>query len=177
MGQLTEKAKQKLSEIGIEQLPIHYRAIEDQSYGSENTLIKLTAFSVVLNPKDIDAYFQSLKFRKTHPEYLMQVHYAEVKKYNSDYCKLIAYIERINVNLEQIISLPFEDMVKIIYSSLKGFKVLFEKYAYFTVESVMIGINDVGETKVWLNRKHSEYQPKPSYSYAKTTNPQENMVN
>jgi len=41
----------------------------------------------------------------------------------------------------------------------------------------MIGINDINEVKVWLNRKYNQYSPKASYSYSKLSNGEGSMVN
>lgn len=60
-------------------------------------------------------------------------------------------------------------MIRILYSALKGYQLLHQQYGYFTIESVMIGLNDAGETKVWLSRKYCQNLPKTSYSYAKLT--------
>jgi hypothetical protein len=67
-------------------------------------------------------------------------------------------------------------MIKILYHSLKGFKVLHNKYGYFTIDSSMIGINFNEEPKCWANRKYSHAMPKPSYSYKKVTNGEVSMV-
>ncbi len=62
-------------------------------------------------------------------------------------------------------------MLKILYNCLKGFKILFEKYGYFTIDSSLIGVNNEGRPKCWVNKKYSEPNPKPSYSYKKMANP------
>jgi phage gp16-like protein len=41
---------------------------------------------------------------------------------------------------------------------------------------VLIGINDIGEVKVWLNPKYNQYMPKASYSYAKLSSAEKSMV-
>lgn len=34
----------------------------------------------------------------------------------------------------------------------------------------MIGFNDSNELKVWSERNYAKHEPKPSYSFAKTSN-------
>jgi hypothetical protein len=64
--------------------------------------------------------------------------------------------------------LNFKDMIRILYFALKGFSLLYQRHkVYFTIESFMIGINDIGQIKVWYNRKFSEHFLKTSYTYPK----------
>ena len=60
-------------------------------------------------------------------------------------------------------------MVKILCQALKGFKILYEKYGYFTIDASLISINDEGMVKCWMNQKYSVSAPKPCFSYKKVT--------
>jgi len=46
-------------------------------------------------------------------------------------------------------------MLAIIFFAAKGLKWLYRYMGqYFTVESYMIGLNEMGQVKVWLNRNY-----------------------
>jgi hypothetical protein len=60
-------------------------------------------------------------------------------------------------------------MVKILYQALKGFKILYERYGYFTVDASLISISEEGMVKCWVNQKYSVSTAKQSFSYKKVT--------
>lgn len=107
---------------------------------------------------------------------MIQIKFIDLKKAHQDFCKLFVYIEQITVNLEQVMAVHFNHMIKILYFALKGFKILFEKFGYFDIETSMIGVNDIGQLKVWMNKKYNQYVPKSTYSYLKPTEAEIKMV-
>lgn len=76
------------------------------------------------------------------------------------------YYEYLPISLEQVIKLRWEQMLAILYFAIKGLYWLHQYWgSYFTVESYMISINEMGQVKTWLNRNAWEQIPKPSYSH------------
>jgi hypothetical protein len=89
---------------------------------------------LVVRPDEVDNYLESLKFRKAHPEELVQIRYVNVKKEETEYCKMEIFFEHISFNLEQAVSLHFKQMLSMLYYALKGFSILFKKWgSYFTI--------------------------------------------
>lgn len=161
--------------MNFSRLPIQYKLDDKNIFRAETSLIGLKGFSVLLNPNEVEDYMTHLSFRKLHTQ-LVQVLHVDIKKEQENYCKLIIYTEHIPLRLEEMYSIHFQNMIKIIYRSLIGFQILFEKFGYFTIDSSLIGVNQEGFSKCWLNKKFNDMRPKQSFSYKKVMNGETSMV-
>jgi hypothetical protein len=117
--------------------------------------VKVRAFTLVLPPTEVEDYIKGMKVRKEHKEELVQIRHVDVRKEQFEYIKLNVYYEYIPVNLEQIAKVRWEHMLSILYFALKGISLLYKHCgSYFTIEAYMVGINEMGQVKVWLNRNY-----------------------
>lgn len=69
------------------------------------------------------------------------------------------YLERMHFRLLELIDIPLEEGLYIIESALEGYEKMFSKTGYFEVSSDMIGINNEGKVKVWINKNFSKSFP------------------
>lgn len=53
--------------------------------------------------------------------------------------------------LSEVYNLSFENSIRIVNVGLRGFRNLVEYNGLFWIKDSMIGVNQVGEIKVWLN--------------------------
>lgn len=59
--------------------------------------------------------------------------------------------ERIPKTLNEINSFSFPESLCVLRKSLRGFQDLYERAGAFEITDKMIGINNNGQPKVWLN--------------------------
>ena len=83
--------------------------------------MKVSFHTLVLRPDEVDGYLESIRFRREHPEELSQIRYVDVKKEQLEYCKMVVYFEYMPFNLEQVVSLSFDNMTAVLYFALRGF--------------------------------------------------------
>lgn len=77
----------------------------------------------------------------------------------STFYKGSVYLERIPVRLAQINEIPFPDVLHLYHQAFRGFSKLFDKVGYFDPTEGMIGINQQGRVKIWLNDNLSKGLP------------------
>lgn len=54
--------------------------------------------------------------------------------------------------------IPFPDVLHVYDATLSGFETLSNNSGYFNVDEDQIGINEVGNVKVWLNPAFQSFQ-------------------
>jgi hypothetical protein len=57
--------------------------------------------------------------------------------------------ERIPYRLSQFRNIPYQEMLSIIKTCFKAFKILYDEYGLFKIKSTMLGINCQHRVKVW----------------------------
>jgi hypothetical protein len=67
--------------------------------------------------------------------------------------------ERIPLRLNELPQVTFQESVYVLTESLRGYKDCYNKLGPFEVTSEMIGINNDGEIKVWVNPDFAENHP------------------
>lgn len=70
-----------------------------------------------------------------------------------------AYLDKIDLRLKEINDIPFQDQLYLYQAVLEGFKVLNEKFGYFTITEEMIFITKEGKVRVWMNPNPSRNTP------------------
>ena len=60
-------------------------------------------------------------------------------------------IEPVPLRLSNVEDVPFPDVIHLLDVCISGFGQLSEIVGYFPVDEEMIGINEVGQVRVWLN--------------------------
>ena len=63
--------------------------------------------------------------------------------------------EKIMTNLSNINNLNGQDQLKVLFHALKGFNCTNKRVGPCTIDPTLIGINDKGEIKVWVNENYS----------------------
>lgn len=69
------------------------------------------------------------------------------------------YLERIPIRLEDVEHVPYPDYLHIFDVALKGFAQLARWVGYFPIDEGMVGINEQGIVKVWLNANLAATKP------------------
>lgn len=69
------------------------------------------------------------------------------------------FLEKIPVRLSNVKDIPFPDILHVYDSSLKGYSVLRDRTGNFHIDEDMIGINEHGAVKVWLNTAFEKNLP------------------
>jgi hypothetical protein len=77
----------------------------------------------------------------------------------STFYKGSIYLERIPVRLSQINEIPFPDVLHLYHQAFRGFAKLFDKVGYFEPTESLIGVNQQGIVKIWLNENLAKSYP------------------
>ena len=60
-------------------------------------------------------------------------------------------VEMINLRVSEVEHVPYPDVFHLYGASLNGFRELSEVVGYFVIDEDMMGINERGEVKTWIN--------------------------
>jgi len=77
----------------------------------------------------------------------------------STYYKGSVYLERIPVRLSQIKEIPFPDVLHLYHQAFRAFAKLYDKVGYFEPTEGLIGVNQQGRVKIWLNEHLAKSYP------------------
>jgi hypothetical protein len=93
---------------------------------------------------------------------LVAAYYLEVKpseEFCSTHYRQSLYLERIPIRLLDLEHIPYPDFLHLYDSCLKGFAQLARCAGCFLVDEAMIGVNEGGRVKAWLNEDFSKSSP------------------
>jgi hypothetical protein len=82
---------------------------------------------------------------------------------NDNFCSAVGrhsiFLERIPIRLEDVEHVPYPDYLHLFDAALKGYAQLARCVGFFPVEEAMIGINEHGVVKSWLNEDFANSRP------------------
>jgi hypothetical protein len=113
---------------------------------------------VIPENREVDEEVKNYLYRNGTSDNVVKVHGIDVEEEGFGFCgnqKMAKILtERMPVRLDQSRPLNREEEACVLYNSLKGFDQLYNRYGPVDVNPEMIGFNQAGQTKVWMNRNY-----------------------
>jgi hypothetical protein len=122
-------------------------------------------YEVSIGNQDELARYQKMWQLRTQEEEVVGVYYFSSHA-SQEICSLgqsaSILTERIPYRLSQFCNIPYLEMVTVLRTCLKVYKILYAEYGLFRVRSTMLGINCQRQLKVWHHTDLSSPEPENS---------------